>query len=40
MRPSRATERGAVLLWLGKRILRTETAAFALLAVIDAFVAK
>jgi 16S rRNA (uracil1498-N3)-methyltransferase len=31
-----ARERGAELLWLGPRILRTETAAMALLAVIDA----
>ncbi len=34
-----AADRGAALLWLGPRILRTETAAFALLAVIDALVA-
>ncbi|HEY3675129.1 MAG TPA: 16S rRNA (uracil(1498)-N(3))-methyltransferase [Candidatus Tumulicola sp.] len=32
-----ATARGAELLWLGPRILRTETAALALLAVIGAF---
>ncbi|MBV8491354.1 MAG: 16S rRNA (uracil(1498)-N(3))-methyltransferase [Candidatus Eremiobacteraeota bacterium] len=32
-----AGERGASLLWLGTRILRTETAAMALLAVIDAW---
>jgi 16S rRNA (uracil1498-N3)-methyltransferase len=29
--------RGAALLWLGPRILRTDTAAMALLAVIGAF---
>jgi 16S rRNA (uracil1498-N3)-methyltransferase len=33
-----ATARGAQLLWLGPRILRTETAALALLAVIGAFI--
>ena len=33
-----ATGSGAHLLWLGHRILRTETAALALLAVIDALV--
>lgn len=33
-----ARDRGAVMLWLGRRILRTETAALALLATIDAFV--
>jgi 16S rRNA (uracil1498-N3)-methyltransferase len=33
-----AQARGAALLWLGSRILRTETAAMALLAVIDALV--
>ncbi|MGC1380635.1 MAG: 16S rRNA (uracil(1498)-N(3))-methyltransferase [Candidatus Baltobacteraceae bacterium] len=32
-----AVERGAALLWLGPRILRTDTAAMALLAVIGAF---
>lgn len=32
-----AQERGAELLWLGPRVLRTETAAVALLAVADAF---
>jgi 16S rRNA (uracil1498-N3)-methyltransferase len=32
-----ATARGAQLLWLGPRILRTETAALATLAVIEAF---
>jgi 16S rRNA (uracil1498-N3)-methyltransferase len=32
-----ATARGAQLLWLGPRILRTETAALAILAVIGAF---
>jgi 16S rRNA (uracil1498-N3)-methyltransferase len=31
-----AVDRGAHLLWLGRRILRTESAAMALLAVIDA----
>jgi 16S rRNA (uracil1498-N3)-methyltransferase len=32
-----ATARGAELLWLGPRILRTETAAMALLAIVGAF---
>lgn len=32
-----ARARGAELLWLGPRILRTETAAMALLAIVDAF---
>ena len=32
-----ATERGAEVLWLGPRILRTDTAAMVLLAVIGAF---
>ncbi|MEO6834703.1 MAG: 16S rRNA (uracil(1498)-N(3))-methyltransferase [Candidatus Tumulicola sp.] len=32
-----ARARGAALLWLGARILRTETAAMALLAIVDAF---
>ncbi|MBV8148523.1 MAG: 16S rRNA (uracil(1498)-N(3))-methyltransferase [Candidatus Eremiobacteraeota bacterium] len=32
-----AVERGAEMLWLGPRILRTETAAMALLAIIGAF---
>ena len=33
-----ATQHGAHLLWLGARILRTDTAALALLAVIDALI--
>ena len=33
----RAERQGAVLLWLGARILRTDTAAIALMAVIGAF---
>lgn len=33
----RAVDHGAALLWLGPRILRTDTAAIALLAVIGAF---
>jgi 16S rRNA (uracil1498-N3)-methyltransferase len=33
----KARLRGAALLWLGPRILRTETAAMALLAIVDAF---
>lgn len=32
-----AAARGAALLWLGPRILRTETAAMVLLAIVDAF---
>ena len=32
-----ARARGAALLWMGPRILRTETAALALLAIADAF---
>lgn len=32
-----ASARGAAAIWLGERILRTETAALALLAIVDAF---